>query len=84
MLHKQQIYIVKKMIISKDCYWIFDNNQNTIKAMCVECYSSKKEKGGSFWRGSIKGYGEYNLNCISCGKNINKLKDVNDKADFQI
>lgn len=84
MLHQQQLYIVEKMIIPKDCYWLFDNDKSTIKAICVDCYHLRKEKNGSFWKGSVKGYGEYQLDCSICAKNLNKIKEVNDKADFQI
>lgn len=72
------------MEIKLDCYWYIDGrvpeNERKMLACCTECYKNNKlidEKGnkaGWFWQGSIRGYGDYDLNCSICNKIINLRK----------
>ena len=51
---------------SMDCYWFID--KNIINAMCVECHKAGKD--GWYWPGEEKGYGDYDLDCSICGRQI--------------
>jgi hypothetical protein len=54
----------------KDCYWFIKETENGrgMAALCVEC--GTKNKIGSFWEGSLLGYGDYDLQCDLCGTEI--------------
>jgi hypothetical protein len=54
----------------ENCYWYVTkkNNEEVVSALCQEC--GEKHKVGRFWNGSVLGYGDYDLNCDMCKKQI--------------
>jgi hypothetical protein len=52
-------------------------NEETRKAQsfCVECWESKGLVGGMFWSGSVRGYGEFEVKCLDCGKIIHSVEE---------
>jgi hypothetical protein len=59
-------------VIREDCFWFVADEQ--VKAMCVPCHRERKE---NFWfyPGKEKGYGDYDLQCAVCGRDIYKRAD---------
>jgi len=57
-------------IIQHDCFWYVDESTQTMLAMCVAC--GRKFSKEWFWNGSKVGYGDYDLNCSTCGAIIYK------------
>jgi len=56
--------------LQENCYWYEEEapNGKVIRAMCVACH--EKEQQGWFWNGEKVGYGDYDLNCSKCNKQI--------------
>ena len=59
-------------IIQEDSYWWRDTSlpedEQYMRGVCVECAI---ERGiGWFWPGKERGYGDYDLNCFFCNKQI--------------
>lgn len=65
-------------MVQEDSYWWRDESlseeQQRMHAICVECH---EERGiGFYWPGKAAGYGDYDLNCFLCGKQI-YLRETN-------
>lgn len=61
---------------TKSSYWYIDENQ-TFKAVCIECSKKYKDIKFSFFWPAEKGYGDYDLTC-SCGEIIHIRKEINE------
>ena len=59
-------------IIQEDSYWWRDESlpeaEQKMRGLCVQC--AEKRDIGSYWPGIEMGYGDYDLNCFFCGKQI--------------
>lgn len=69
--------------MSKDCYWYVDARlekpKQTMKSMCTECH--KTHNFGWFWLGSIRGYGNYDLDCAICGTILHRQEQEQEKHE---
>ena len=54
-----------------DCYFIIADENSPIVTVCTDCL--KNTENAYFWHGSVKGYGNYDLNCSLCQNQINKV-----------
>ena len=61
--------------IQKNCHWYVDKNGKML-ATCIDCV--KKDQKGWFWEGSELGFGDYDLQCSTCGEHIH-LRDYEKK-----
>ena len=63
--------------IQEDSYWVIDESvpedERKIQALCIECATEKK--CGWFWKGSITGYGNYDLKCSVCEHIIHQREE---------
>lgn len=63
---------MQKGIVQEDSYWWRDTtlpeNEQKMRGLCVECHDKKGI--GSYWPGTTLGYGDYDLKCFFCGKQI--------------
>jgi len=55
-----------------DCYFIIADENLPIVTVCTDCLKTNDENA-YFWQGSVKGYGNYDLECSLCQKSINKV-----------
>ena len=67
------------MIIVEDSYWYVEDD--VVKAMCVECGSKRPKPGLWYWEGTVRGYGDYDLNCSICKDHIIYLRNKNDTIE---
>jgi hypothetical protein len=56
-------------MVKEPSYWY--ESQQKMKAACVEC-KKKHSLKGFFWPGHLYGYGDYDLNCSICNKELHK------------
>lgn len=59
-------------VIQEDSYWWRDQSlpesEQRMRALCVEC---SRDRGiGDYWPGKTMGYGNYDLKCFFCNKQI--------------
>lgn len=59
-------------IVQEDSYWWRDTSlpeaEQRMRALCVSC---NEERGiGFYWSGREFGYGDYDLKCFICGRQI--------------
>ena len=57
-----------------NCFFFVEGSEEQenqiIRASCVECMKDKKIPHSMFWPGSEKGYGPFKYSCIFCNKII--------------
>lgn len=55
---------------SLDCYFYLDMAQpeetRKMQTFCINCMENLKLEEAYFWQGSVRGYGEYAINCNKC------------------
>lgn len=65
--------------MSLDSYFYFDMSVSEeirkARCYCVECWEAKGLIGGMFWAGSIRGYGNFEVKCVDCGKIIHSMEE---------
>lgn len=55
----------------EDCYfWIDGDGEKGVGVICVPCHEAHPQ--GWFWKGSLKGYGQYDYVCNFCGRAVHK------------
>jgi hypothetical protein len=69
-------------MIQEDSYWWRDESlpeeKQLMHALCTQCHD---ERGiGYYWPGKTAGYGDYDLECFLCGKDIYK-RETNQITD---
>ena len=67
------------MFVQEDSYWFVEND--VVKAMCIECASKSPKSNLWFWEGSIRGYGDYDLNCSVCKDYTIYSRNKNDNIE---
>ena len=69
-------------VIQEDSYWWRDESlpesEQKMRGLCVKCHA---ERGiGFFWPGRAAGYGDYDLKCFFCGRQIHLREEINDQT----
>lgn len=56
-------------MVQEDCFWFLkgDGDDAQMAALCVDC---GRKFGGWYWRGTVFGYGNYDLACDRCQQAI--------------
>ena len=67
------------MFVQEDSYWFVEDD--VVKAMCAECASKISKQNLWFWEGSVRGYGDYDLNCSVCEDHPIYLRNENDTKE---
>lgn len=63
--------------MDKDCFYIVEilEDEQYIRAICTECRELHYPQNGWFWEGSKRGYGQWNVTCNHCKKQISSFDE---------